>query len=67
MTSVISAELQKEVFCETEAYNKVFQNNFMARPTLEKWVAKFFEVFSISMGSFYSAINTYGLLCDGVL
>ena len=39
----------------------------MARPTLEKWVASFFEVFSISMGSFYSAINTNGLFYDGVV
>ena len=39
----------------------------MARPTLEKWIAKFFEVFSIRMGSFYSAINTNGLFYDRVL
>lgn len=67
MTLVLSAELQKQGLSETEAFRKIFREFFLARPTLENWEAKFLEVFSISVDSFYSALKTYQLSYDAVL
>ncbi len=67
MTLVLSAELQKLGLSETEAYRKIFQEFFLASPNVDNWKAKFLEVFSISLDSFYSAIKTYELSYDAVL
>ena len=67
MTLALSAELQKLGLSETEAYRKIFQEFFLASPNVDNWKAKFLEVFSISLDSFYSAIKTYDLSYDAVL
>ena len=67
MTLVLSAELQKQGLSETEAFRKILRDFMLAGPTLENWEAKFLEVFSISVDSFYSSIKTYELSYDGLL
>jgi len=67
MTLVLSAELQKQGLSETEAFRKILRDFMLAGPTLENWEAKFLEVFSISVDSFYSSIKTYELSYDDVL
>ena len=67
MTLVLSVELQKQGLSEAEAFRKILRDFFLAGPTLENWEAKFLEVFSISVDSFYSAIKTYELSYDAVL